>query len=62
MTLEYDALEKRLDNIQTDIHYLRDQIDHLKDQLNGVIWKVVGIGAGSGAVGFVIALLTSKVV
>ena len=52
-----DEIERRLSLIQDDVRYLRTQIDHIKDNINGIIWKVVGLGAGSGALGFVVALI-----
>lgn len=55
-------VEERLKLIHNEIHYLRDQIDNLKTQLTSVIWKVVGLGTGSGALGFVVALLLNKLV
>ena len=53
-------VERRLTLIQEDVRYLRDQMDKMRDQVNSIIWRVVAIGSGSGALGFVIALVTNK--
>lgn len=54
-------IEKRLTMIHEEVIYLRTQVDNLREQLTKVVWKVGGIGAGSGALGFVVALLLDKV-
>ena len=56
--MEY--IEKRLDLIQSDLTYLRDKVDRLEATLRGVMWRVIGIGAGSGALGLMVALYVNK--
>lgn len=55
-----DAIEKRLELMQNDLSYLRNKLDKLESELRSLIWRVAGIGAGSGALGFVLSLLIAK--
>lgn len=57
-----EQLEARLDTIQDNIVYLREQIDKLRDQLHSLVWKVAGLGAGSSAIGFLVALYVNKLI
>jgi hypothetical protein len=60
MTLHEPHPDSRIDLILDDVRYLRTKMDRMEEKLHGIMWKVVGIGAGSGAVGFVVALVATK--
>ena len=56
----WGEMEVKLASIHEDLVYLRSKVDKLEERLSGIIWKVTTIGAGSGALGFVIALVFNK--
>lgn len=49
----YKHLDDKIETIRDDVHYLRGRID-------GLMWRIVGIGAGSGSLGFLVSLLISR--
>ena len=49
----YKHLDEKIELIRADVHYLRGRLD-------SSIWKIIGIGASSGALGFAVSLLISR--
>lgn len=50
----------RIEMILNDLRYLRGKLDTMEQRLQGIIWKVAGIGAGSAALGYLATLLLGK--
>lgn len=48
--------------ILEELRYLRSKLDGVDRTIQSIIWKVVSIGAGSGALGFIVALLVNRLV
>lgn len=57
-----ETLAQKVDCIAEDVRYLRDKLDDIQKQFHGLMWKVIAIGAGSGALGFVVALVFNQMV
>ena len=52
--------EEAFKSMEDKIEYIREDVKYLRHRLDGAVWKIIGIGAGSGALGFVVALVASK--
>lgn len=49
----YKHLDEKIEVIREDLRYLRSRLD-------GMIMRIIGIGAGSGALGFIVSLFINK--
>lgn len=56
------AVETHLVHLRQDLRDMRKALESFRNEIKGLMWKVVSIGTGSGALGFVVALYANRMV